>query len=286
MINKPLGCTSHDMVSFVRRISGIRKVGHTGTLDPAATGVLPICIGKATKAAELLTAADKAYRAELVLGMTTDTLDADGEVLTDQPACVTEQKINEAIQKYIGEIDQIPPMYSAIKKDGKKLCDLARAGVTIEREPRRVRISEIRLLHFNEKQQTAEIEVFCSKGTYIRTLCDDLGKTLGCGAYMNRLVRTKSGQFTLSESYTREELVKASENGTLSELLTSVDELFDFPKVILPKELSERVKNGVRVQRKGLLEEQRYRVYDEEYNFLSVSVCREERLVLEKAFWV
>ncbi len=286
MINKPLGCTSHDMVSFIRRISGIRKVGHTGTLDPAATGVLPVCIGKATKAAELLTAADKAYRAELVLGMTTDTLDADGEVLTDQPACVTEQEMNAAIQKYIGEIDQIPPMYSAIKKDGKKLCDLARAGITIEREPRRVKIFDIQLLHFDKEQQTAEIEVFCSKGTYIRTLCDDLGKTLGCGAYMNRLVRTKSGQFILSESYTREELVKAAGEGTLSRLLTPVDELFDFPKVILPKELSERVKNGARVRKNGLSEGQKYRVYDEEDHFLSVSVCCEGRLVLEKAFWI
>ena len=137
VIDKPFGKTSHDMVYFMRKMTGIKKVGHTGTLDPEATGVLPVCIGKATKAADMLTAADKAYRAELVLGMTTNTLDAEGEILSDQPYdYVTEADLRNSIEKFIGEIEQIPPMFSAIKKDGKKLYELARAGISIEREKR------------------------------------------------------------------------------------------------------------------------------------------------------
>lgn len=285
VLNKPWGCTSHDMVSFLRRLTKIRRIGHTGTLDPAATGVLPICIGKATKAAELLTAADKAYRAELVLGMTTDTLDAEGEILTEQPVSVSKEAFEKAIQKFIGEIEQIPPMFSAIKKDGKKLCDLARAGIEVERKPRRVTIEEIRILDFDEKQGIASIEVFCSKGTYIRTLCEDIGMSLGCGAYMNRLERTKSGQFLLENSYTQEELIKLAEEGTLESVLTPVDALFDYKPIILNRELSQRVQNGARIRYRGLCENERYRLYDENRSFLAISVYQEGRLVLEKSFW-
>ena len=199
-VNKPWGKTSHDMVYFMRRTAGIKKVGHTGTLDPAATGVLPICIGKATKAAELLTASDKSYRAEIALGMTTDTLDAEGEILTEQPfEHVTKEMLENSIKKFIGEIEQIPPMFSAIKRDGKKLYELAREGITVEREKRRVRIDKIELLEFDREKGTAKIDVDCSKGTYIRTLCEDIGMDIGCGAYMNSLERTRSGSFNRRE---------------------------------------------------------------------------------------
>jgi len=286
VLNKPWGCTSHDMVSFLRRLTKIRRIGHTGTLDPAATGVLPICIGKATKAAELLTAADKAYRAELVLGMTTDTLDAEGEILTEQPVSVSKEAFEKAIQKFIGEIEQIPPMFSAIKKDGKKLYELAREGKTVEREKRKVFIDKIELLDFDSIKGTATISVECSKGTYIRTLCEDIGMDLGCGAYMNKLKRTQSGKFRIEQSYTAEEIEELARSGGLEKIITPVDELFDdFEKITLNKRQAERVVNGARIGFDGLVENRLYRLYDKDGKFLAISEFKEEKLVLRSAFW-
>lgn len=286
IIDKPLGRTSHDMVSFTRRLFGIKKVGHTGTLDPDATGVLPVCIGKATKAADMLTASDKAYRTQLVLGMTTDTQDASGEILTEQPVLVTKTEIENAIKSFIGEIEQIPPMFSAIKKDGKKLYELARKGITIEREKRKVKIFSIDICEINMEKLTVTIEVSCSKGTYIRTLCEDIGMKLGCGAYMNTLVRTKSADFTLTQSYTQEKLLEMKENGSLESAVIPVDELFsDYPKVKLDAFLSAKTKNGVRIRRKNLTEGTLYRLYDENNLFLCISKYINGELILEKAFW-
>lgn len=292
VVNKPWGKTSHDMVSFIRRTFGIKKVGHTGTLDPAATGVLPICIGKATKAAEFLTSQDKSYRAELVLGMTTDTLDAEGEILTEQPYVhVTQAMLENIIKKFIGEIEQIPPMFSAIKKDGKKLYELARSGVTVEREKRRVMIERIELLRFDQEKGIAQIDVDCSKGTYIRTLCEDIGAALGCGAYMNKLVRTKSGRFTLENSLTPEVITKVLNSGGINQFLTSIDSLFDgYPQLILNQRQAERVMNGVRLPADGLVAAgtcaDLFRLYDEQGRFLSISEHVNGYLVLKKAFWV
>lgn len=287
VIDKPFGKTSHDMVYFMRKMTGIKKVGHTGTLDPEATGVLPVCIGKATKAADMLTAADKAYRAELVLGMTTNTLDAEGEILSDQPYdYVTEADLRNSIEKFIGEIEQIPPMFSAIKKDGKKLYELARAGISIEREKRKVRIDKIELLDFDQKRGIAKIDVECSKGTYIRTLCEDIGMDLGCGAYMNSLVRTKSGMFKIEDSYTVDEIKKAADNGGVESLLTPTYKLFNnYPEIYLNEKKAELVKNGVRIRYAGLEENKCYRLFDEKGSFLSVSRFVDNALVLEKAFW-
>lgn len=284
--NKPFGKTSHDMVAFVRRTLGIKKVGHTGTLDPAATGVLPICIGKATKAAELLTAADKSYRAELVLGMTTDTLDAEGEILTEQPyEYVTKELLLKTMEFFIGKIYQIPPMFSAIKKDGKKLYELARSGITVEREKRLVRIDRLELLSYDREKGIAGIEADCSKGTYIRTLCEDIGAALGCGAYMNKLVRTKSGRFTLGESYTAEEIAEAAKNGKISELITPLDRLFEeLPEIRLNERQTERVVNGAKISLKGTADGE-YRIYAPDGKFLSVSECKNGVLKLKKAFW-
>ena len=286
IIDKPLGRTSHDMVSFTRRLFGIKKVGHTGTLDPDATGVLPVCIGKATKTTDMLTASDKAYRTQLVLGMTTDTQDASGEILAEQPVLVTKTEIENAIKSFIGEIEQIPPMFSAIKKDGKKLYELARKGITIEREKRRVKIFDINICEIDMEKLTVTIEVSCSKGTYIRTLCEDIGMKLGCGAYMNTLVRTKSADFTLDHSFTQEKLLEMKENGSLESAVIPVDELFaEYPKVKLDAFLSAKTKNGVRIRRKNLTEGTLYRLYDENNVFLCISKYINGELVLEKAFW-
>jgi len=286
IINKPTGQTSHNLVGFTRRLFNIKKVGHTGTLDPDASGVLPICIGRGTKAADMLTASDKAYRAQFILGMTTDTLDASGEILTEQPVNVSKEEIEETIKGFIGEIYQIPPMFSAIKKDGKKLYELAREGITIDRAKRKVTIFDIKICEIDMENFAITIDVSCSKGTYIRTLCEDIGMSLGCGAYMNTLVRTKSAGFTLEESHTPEELLEMKRTGTLEDIVIPVDRLFlDYEEVVLDAFLSGKAKNGIPIRKKSLAEGKLYRVYDENHEFLCISKYRENALYLEKAFW-
>lgn len=279
VLNKPKGKTSHDMVYFVRRLTGIKRVGHTGTLDPMAEGVLPICIGKATKAADMLTASDKGYTAVMRLGKTTDTLDAEGEVTSEHEVTCTEDEIRAAVDEFVGEISQIPPMYSAIKKDGKKLYELAREGIEIEREARTVTIHSIDVLSIDGCDVT--IDVRCSKGTYIRTLCDDIGARLGCGAYMTALTRTKSGMFSIENSYKPEEL-----SGDISQKLIPTDRLFaHLHSVKVNDFLAAKVKNGVPIRYLKLSEGKEYRVYDEQGSFLCVSRFCGGELKMEKAFW-
>ena len=286
VVNKPIGKTSHDMVNFVRRLTGIKKVGHTGTLDPDATGVLPICVGQATKAADMLTDSDKEYKAQLVLGKTTDTQDASGKILTEAPVMVTEEDILKATSEFIGEITQIPPMVSAIKKDGKKLYELARKGISVEREPRKITVYSIEVTDIDLPKNTVTILVSCSKGTYIRTLCEDIGKRLGCGAYMNTLVRTKSAGFTLKESFTVSELEKLKEEDALYRALLPLDSIFSgYKKIGLPEVLSKKVKNGVRIRYKGAENGRMYRLYDENGRFLCISEGRDGELVMKKAFF-
>ena len=194
IIDKPSGFTSHDVVSKVRGILSYRKVGHTGTLDPEATGVLPICIGKGTKVSDMLMNSDKEYVAEVKLGVVTDTQDIFGEVIaTSDASCVTLQNVEDAIRHFTGDIRQIPPMYSAIKINGQKMYDLARKGIEVERKPRNITVYSIELLNF--EGDVFKIKVKCSKGTYIRTLCHDIGEYLGCGACMLSLRRTQSSAF-------------------------------------------------------------------------------------------
>lgn len=286
LIDKPLGKTSHDMVYFVRRLTGIKKVGHTGTLDPDATGVLPVCIGKATKVCDMLTSSDKRYVAELVLGKTTDTQDASGNILSESEVNVSCEDIKRIISEFIGEIEQIPPMFSAIKKDGKKLYELARQGITIEREPRKITIHTIDVIEIDLPNNRVVIDVGCSKGTYIRTLCEDIGNKLGCGAYMNSLRRTLSGGFGIDECHTLDELCEIKEKGTLDDVIIPIESVFsDYESVILDERLSSMHKNGIKIRRKGLIEGQLYRVYDFENNLLSVSFYNGAELVLEKSFW-
>lgn len=285
IVDKPQGKTSHDIVYFIRRLTGIKKVGHTGTLDPMATGVLPICIGAATKIADMLTLSDKEYVAELILGKTTDTQDAEGQVLSEKKVNCTEDEIRAAVMSFIGEIEQVPPMYSAIKQNGKKLYELARQGIEVERKPRKVTINSIDILKIDGKSVT--IDVSCSKGTYIRTLCEDIGNKLGTGAYMNTLRRIKTGMFDLSQSHTLEELgtLKSGDAGTLKEVLIPTDRVFeDLPCIKLNEKQKRSVVNGVRMTYKGI-ENQDYRVYDENGEFLCVSKIVDEKLTLVKSFW-
>ncbi len=283
LIDKPLGKTSHDMVYFVRRLTGIKKVGHTGTLDPDATGVLPVCIGKATKVCDMLTASSKRYVATLVLGKTTDTQDATGKVLTECEVNTTEEEIRNTIGEFIGEIEQIPPMFSAIKKDGKKLYELARQGITIEREPRKVTIHSISVTDIDLDNNSVSIDVFCSKGTYIRTLCEDIGKKLGCGAYMNSLRRTRSGGFSIENCKTTDELLEIQD---IENLLIPTDSVFsEFEKVVLDDFLASKLKNGIKIRRTGLENDKLYRIYDKAGEFLAISRYNGTELVLEKSFW-
>ena len=286
LIDKPIGKTSHDMVYLARRLTGIKKVGHTGTLDPDATGVLPVCIGKATKVCDMLTASDKRYTAELILGKTTDTQDASGNVLTESEVNVTVESVHSVIEEFIGEIEQIPPMFSAIKKDGKKLYELARKGITIEREPRKVTIHSIDILDINLEKNSITIDVICSKGTYIRTLCEDIGNRFGCGAYMNTLRRTMSGGFDIKDCHTVDELRGIADNGKIGDVIIPTDSVFEmYEKVILDDFLAGKLKNGIKIRKSGLIKGNRYRVYSKDGEFLSVSEYNGTELVLEKAFW-
>ena len=227
-VYKERGFTSFDVVAKLRGILHERKIGHTGTLDPEATGVLPICIGNATKVCELLTDKDKVYRTVMHLGITTDTQDMTGTVKEDrsrEAALLKEQTVEAAILQFVGDYEQIPPMYSALKVNGKKLCDLARAGIEVERKARTVKIFSIEIEKINLPYVT--MQVHCSKGTYIRTLCADIGEVLGVGACMESLVRTRVSVFPLEEAHTLAEIEKIRDEGTLEELILPVDRVFE-----------------------------------------------------------
>ncbi len=242
-IYKERGFTSHDVVAKMRGICGQKKIGHTGTLDPYATGVLPVCLGNGTKLCDLLTDKDKEYVAELLLGQDTDTQDVTGEVLSTAEVTVTEEMVRESMESFVGEYDQIPPMYSAIKVDGKKLYELARQGKTIEREARRVKILELEILEM--KLPVVKFRVVCSKGTYIRTLCKDIGDKLGCFGTMQSLERTRVGRFTTENAITLSELQKLKDCGALESKVLAVDDYFDqLPKVIVNSRFKRFLENG------------------------------------------
>ena len=223
-IYKEKGYTSHDVVAKLRGILRQKKIGHTGTLDPDAEGVLPVCLGKATKLCDMLTDTDKTYRAVLKLGVETDTQDLSGSVLAEKPVTVTEDQILEAVQSFQGEYSQIPPMYSALKVGGRKLYELAREGKTIERQPRLIRIHEIQVKALCLPYIT--MTVSCSKGTYIRTLCHDIGQRLSCGGAMKSLVRTKAGAFYIEESLTLKQVEELRDQNRLETQLVPIRHMF------------------------------------------------------------
>ena len=261
VVNKTKGYTSHDVVSVLRKILGTRKIGHTGTLDPNAEGVLPVCVGKSTKACDMLTFSDKEYVAEVKLGMTTDTYDIWGDITSQKTVDVSEDSLRCVIDGFVGDIEQIPPMYSAIKQNGKKLYELARQGVEVELKPRPVSIYECELLAFSG--DTFSIRVSCSKGTYIRSLCHDIGKKLGCGACMSALIRTKSSVFSIGEAVTLEEIRKQAEECGASSVLECVDRVFmGYPSLKVNAVVKQRLLNGA--YSRVSYDLGTYRVYDDD----------------------
>ncbi len=289
-IIKPPHTTSHDVVAIARRALGIKKIGHTGTLDPMAAGVLPICIGRATKIVELIQNDKKTYRCEMTLGAVTDTQDVWGEVLASSPVEeITEQEIREAVMDFIGEIEQIPPMYSALKVNGKKLYELAREGVTVDRKPRMRHIYSIEIIRIEGEKVWMDVE--CAKGTYIRTLCHDIGQKLGCGAHMSFLLRTATGIFNLENGITLETLqaFKAHPERVGTHMLTVDEALAELPEASVPKDLFAKLQNGVRIDLAeycdldARVEDQLIRIYVEK-EFLGIARCVEEQVKMVTLF--
>ena len=243
VIRKEKGYTSHDVVAKLRGIVGQKKIGHTGTLDPEAEGVLPVALGKGTCLVELLTEKEKTYEAVMRLGVSTDTQDMTGVILKESEVSVTEEEIKNAASSFIGDQLQIPPMYSALKVNGKKLYELAREGKEVERKARPVHFYQIEILEIH--LPLVKMRVSCSKGTYIRTLCHDMGEKLGCGGAMEALLRTKSGDFTLEQSMTLQETEEAVKAGTIEEKIISIEEvLSSYPAVYAKEEGDRLLANG------------------------------------------
>lgn len=250
IINKHEGVTSHKIVSILKKLYDMPQIGHTGTLDPMATGVLPVLLGRAAKAADLLSAEDKAYEAELTLGITTDTEDSTGTVLSTCGEVPPEEEVISVCRSFVGEILQTPPMYSAIKIGGRKLYDIARSGETVEREPRKITVYSLDAERTGDTTYSLRVE--CSKGTYIRTLCADIGRALGCGGVMSRLVRTRSGPFDLSNSYTIAE-IEAMEFEERLTLPMPTETLFkDLPAIEVNDFYTKLIKNGEKLYQKKL----------------------------------
>ncbi len=242
-IYKERGFTSHDVVAKLRGILKQKKIGHTGTLDPDAEGVLPVCLGTGTKLADLLTDRDKTYEAVLLLGQSTDTQDVTGTVLERGEVSVTEEEVRRAVMSFVGSYEQIPPMYSALKVDGRKLCDLAREGKEVARKPRPVTIHKIEILGMALPE--VRMSVSCSKGTYIRTLCHDIGEKLSCHGCMKELLRTKAGPFLLKDSVRLSQVEKLRDEGRIEEILEPVDGVFsELPQVTLREEAARLGYNG------------------------------------------
>jgi len=243
-LNKAAGLTSHDEVLRARELLGIEKIGHLGTLDPLATGVLPLCIGKATKLVPYLENTTKAYLATVTLGILTDTQDISGRVLeTRRVRPLSKSEVSRSLDQFCGQIEQIPPMYSAVKVKGKPLYKLARRGIEVERAPRKITVYRLVLQDLREDSLTIEIE--CSKGTYIRTLCADIGQVLGCGGCLKSLARTMVGPFRLKDSLTYEQLRSCQERGEAKEFLWPLDKvLSDYPQVFVSERVANQVRNG------------------------------------------
>ncbi len=250
IVNKHGGVTSNDIVIKLRRLFGTRQVGHTGTLDPMATGVLPVLIGRAVKASENITAENKRYTAHLKLGITTDTEDTTGTTLSVAKTIPSEEDVLAVCASFVGEILQIPPMYSALKVNGRKLVDLAREGIVVERQARPITIHDLHARRLAE--DLYELDVSCSKGTYIRTLCADIGAKLGCGGAMARLTRTESGPFTLAESVTVEELESMTEEERSGCVIPLEKFFLDAPAVDLPAFYARLARNGCEIYQKKI----------------------------------
>lgn len=283
VVNKPREFTSFDVVAVMRGCYHTKKAGHSGTLDPMATGVLPVFIGSATKAVSILPDSDKSYRAGFRLGLTSDTLDIWGKCSEQRDVNVSEGALQSVLERFRGEIDQVPPMYSALKVNGQKLCDLARQGIEVERQPRRITISRLGLLDFNGTDGV--IDVDCSSGTYIRVLVDDIGRALGTGAVMTSLVRTRACGFSIDEAYPLSEL-KVKPSDELESLLLPTESVFkSYPEIHLDEEQKRLYLNGVRLDVNRLNnapEGEMFRVYGGE--FLGIAKISDNELISVKRF--
>ena len=295
-IYKEQGYTSHDVVAKLRGILRMKKIGHTGTLDPDAVGVLPVCIGRATKLCGMITDWGKTYEAVMLLGTRTDTQDISGNILSQTEVNVTKIQIMDVISSFTGEYDQIPPMYSALKHNGKKLYELARQGIEIERKPRRVNIKSILIndINLEDSDKTVTFTVECSKGTYIRTLCEDIGNRLGCGACMQSLKRTRVGSFSIDNSYTLSQIEQMVQAGKTDEILTPIDEMFsDSRKIIISQEYDKLLYNGNKLPYNSIQgkndvqhnEDEQVRVYDKNDEFIGVYRFEGNEFVPVKMFY-
>ena len=279
IVDKPQDWTSQDVVSKLRGVFKTRRIGHGGTLDPMATGVLPVFVGRATRGVEFFEHAEKTYEAVLRLGLHTDTEDITGTVLAEKEVNISKAQFLSALENFRGEIQQIPPMYSAIKINGQKLCDLARKGREVERQPRTITIHKLECLEFCGN--TARLLVHCSKGTYIRTLCKDIGESLGCGGCMESLRRVTAGEYTIGSSVPLQTLIESEDPG---KYLLPVDSMFmQHPQVTLTEKQEKCCRNGVAFTCN--LPEGTYRVYDQKGEFLALSHMVEGKLTTIKSFW-
>lgn len=289
-VNKPKDWTSFDVVAKVRGMARTKKVGHAGTLDPMATGVLPLFFGNATKACDVMPNDDKGYIATFKLGMTTNTLDITGDIETQKESNVTLDELKNILSEFVGEIEQVPPMFSAIQVNGRRLYDIARTGEVVERKARKVIIKKLKLVDFNEDTQTGVIEVLCSKGTYIRSLSSDIGERLGVGATLTDLQRHIVGNFTLDDCYTLEELQKFTDEGILEQKALPVEKVFEqLPKIKLNPVQSNKFRNGVKLDLNRVFHknvEGNHKVFDQDNNFIGLARLDLEKmqLVIEKMF--
>lgn len=283
-VYKEEGYTSHDVVAKLRGILHQKKIGHTGTLDPGAVGVLPVCLGKGTRLCELLADKDKTYIATARLGVETDTQDMSGKVLNTSNKHIVKEELEAAIASFLGDYEQIPPMYSALKVHGRKLYELAREGLTVERKPRTVQIYSITLLEFDGENQSFTMEVQCSKGTYIRTLCHDIGQKLGCGGAMEKLIRTRVSGFSIDDALTLEQIAVLAENQQIEQHIISIEDMLPgIPAIAVSEHACKWLYNG-NILKKSDIDNKRYdfgkvfssdddmdvKVYDNQNRFIAL----------------
>lgn len=282
LVDKPCDWTSHDVVGKLRGILHERRIGHSGTLDPMATGLLVVFVGRATRAVEFAEADSKEYITGLRLGISTDTQDITGNTLKSSNSLPTKAELEQALSAFKGEISQMPPMYSAIKVGGRKLYELARRGESVERKPRRVTIDKLDIIGENEGNYV--LDVVCSKGTYIRTLCNDIGDTLGCGGCMSSLRRVKAGAFSIEKAHTIDEIQAAADNGGLDEIIIPVDRLFSaYPELTVRDTAEKKLRNGNVI--KLAAPNGTYRVYTETGGFLLLGEASDNKLKTIKSFF-
>lgn len=290
-VNKPRDFTSFDVIAKLRGILHIRRLGHGGTLDPMATGVLPVFVGSATKACDIMPDTDKSYIADFRLGQTSDTQDITGKTLTASDKSVSREELEAVLPDFLGRIMQLPPMYSAVQVDGKRLYDLARQGIEVERTPREITVNSLNILKYDEAIREGSIEIRCGKGTYIRTIIHDIGEKLGCGGIMTSLVRTSSGGFSYGECHTLEEIQQAADQGRIEDFIIPIERIFHtLPKLHLNQAQTRMYSNGVKLDISRvndiLPDADRYSVYGAEVGFIGTAVVDREAGVLrvEKNF--